>query len=368
MGVANSSCYKKADLLTKVPLPITINIPSNDFVYVGQNPGGPPILSVRFRVELTEGGTKRTIFFYLVKGEIETQIGFFFRVGNTDLFEVGSPFNEDKVKLIGLGPGRRTDTPRFALVGNEIGNLRAGTDYLLGDEYVIIFKSFFLFGNKECNPDTEYFIEFGRGETSQKISVSNATNNPTNNTTNNIKVSNNILKEVEMIEVPIINIEAQTTVENTDIGDAVFSIYDKYQYYGCDINKHVYTNKCRKHYTNNNDILETKFTRTNLKIIRYLKGEGATAKDKVVSLYQKTSKKINVLEFGDNIMTYALIKYILAKLLYGKFCKKYLLNKYHEKFLEDLSKSRFCGGLKIYTDKNSVLYGYNKYFKYDLAE
>ena len=96
-------------------------------------------------------------------------------------------------------------------------------------------------------------------------------------------------------------------------------------------------------------------------IVSVLKGKGETAQDKVIYL----AKKYNIDNSYDlyrNIVLYGMTKYILARILYGKFNIKYLLGKYNEKFLENLSHSRFCKFLEffdLYKDFNK------RYFKWD---
>jgi hypothetical protein len=63
-----------------------------------------------------------------------------------------------------------------------------------------------------------------------------------------------------------------------------------------------------------------------------------------------------------------MLKYILTRLLYGDFNVDYLLDKYNDKFIEDLSKSRFYGSLPIFTEcvNNVCVYNYNQYFLFVL--
>lgn len=61
-----------------------------------------------------------------------------------------------------------------------------------------------------------------------------------------------------------------------------------------------------------------------------------------------------------------MLKFILARILYNKFDINFLLRKHDQKFLNSLSKSRFCKALPLFTDTESIIFGYGKYFKNDL--
>ena len=61
-------------------------------------------------------------------------------------------------------------------------------------------------------------------------------------------------------------------------------------------------------------------------------------------------------------------RYILSRILYGKFCIDYLLEKYYKQFIKDLGRSRFCRFIEFFedcTDPNNNFVVYEKYFLYD---
>ena len=57
-----------------------------------------------------------------------------------------------------------------------------------------------------------------------------------------------------------------------------------------------------------------------------------------------------------------MLKYVLSRIMYGNFNIKYILNKYHNKFINDLSNTRFCNFVTLFTDPNSKIFGYERYF------
>lgn len=163
------------------------------------------------------------------------------------------------------------------------------------------------------------------------------------------------------VKIPAITIYGQTSVNGQDIGDMIFTIYDKYKYY-----KEEPLSKdkvCTVEYEKSTKVKTTKFHQCCPRIVTVLRGKGTTAYCKVESIWVSTQPDVNLFNFYQNIIQYAMLKYILARLLYGDFNINYLLGKYNEQFLADLAKSRFCAFVTNFEDCNSPIYGYNKYFK-----
>ena len=383
MGVANSNCYNKSDLNKPREIIILGKEYTSDGVF------SPPIFDIKIKYEekdLFDNIFSRVYLGYLWIATLKR-----LNSGGYRVEIVSKGITNSSITNNGI-----TNNPAFTLSGEQVG---AGdyvelVNYKIGDSYAINITNDSIAGNKNCN-ETQFSILFFRpGETS----VSNMPNNIFNlaitshNFTKNISSSNSIIKVIDnsnnvkgcsegycysgndcmisndniKVEVPIVYINAKTTIEGSDISDAIFTICDKYQYYIYNENKNECNTKCKKHYAYSDSLLQTKFTKTNLKIVKYLKGDCNTACEKLSKFYEKNPSEQTFLIFADNLMTYALIRYILSKILFGNFSMKYLLNKYNKKFIQELSKSRFCGGLEIFTDKNNKLYGYYKYFKNDL--
>jgi len=72
---------------------------------------------------------------------------------------------------------------------------------------------------------------------------------------------------------------------------------------------------------------------------------------------------INYIEFTKNLMKYSMVRYLLAKILYGDFDIKYIKNKYTKQFIKDLNNSRFCNFVNFFNDPNSEVFEYDQYFK-----
>jgi hypothetical protein len=66
-----------------------------------------------------------------------------------------------------------------------------------------------------------------------------------------------------------------------------------------------------------------------------------------------------------NIIIYSMLKYILARLLYGNFDINYLLGKYNKQFLIDLKNSEYYHFLDNFINPNSPIFNYDQYFLYN---
>ena len=180
----------------------------------------------------------------------------------------------------------------------------------------------------------------------------------------------------DSIRVPQINITAQTTINGSDIGDAIFTVFDEFKYEDQDgtsrsaaqnIDNPIPEDTCMIRYIKRDDVKETEFRRCCPYMVSVIRGKGKTFLDRILSIYDKLGEvKIGVSFrlFYQNLALYGLSKYILSRLLYGDFNINYLLGKYNEKFLADLGASRFCGFIEFFEDCESPVRGYNKYFKY----
>lgn len=183
-------------------------------------------------------------------------------------------------------------------------------------------------------------------------------------------VENNVIdptsENKDNIAVPIINILGQTTADNANIGDFIFTILDEFKYYHPIPPK---DNFCGTFSILPNQVQKTILKQYCPKIFIVVKGKGMTLYERVENIFRKLGFDVIGLfltDFYPRIIFYAMVKYILSRLLYGDFNIKFLLGKYNDKFLNDLQNSRFCGAISIFTDPNSIVFGYNKYFKFKL--
>ena len=161
--------------------------------------------------------------------------------------------------------------------------------------------------------------------------------------------------------IPSIDIKLQSLIDGSDIGNTFFTIIDDYTY--CDKkttpiiknnNCKILTSDCPK---------KTIFDKPCPSIVSILQGRGKTAWDKIKYLFDNNKANVNdIYDFTLNIFKYAMLKYILSRLMYGTFNINYILNKYNDIFLRNLKNTRFCNFVKEFIDPNSNIYNYDKYF------
>ena len=169
----------------------------------------------------------------------------------------------------------------------------------------------------------------------------------------------------QTINIPILDIVGQTLIDGSDIGQMIFTIKDQFQYYNEIPAKF---NKCGTYNIDLSQLKITIFEKSCPKIVSVVIGDEKTWYNKTEAIFLRLgSEKIgaNFGDFRSRMLFYAMLKYILSRILYGKFNVNYLLRKYDEKFLKDLKNSRFCEASSLFTDPNSIIFGYNKYFKFD---
>lgn len=189
-----------------------------------------------------------------------------------------------------------------------------------------------------------------------------------NKENNNTNINRTLLSTLNnKVLVPTLNIEGQTLVFGSDIGNVIFTINDQYQYYCSDVDIEKKNNSC-EYYINEEEVLITVFNKCCPKIADVVIGEGDNLYDKLDLLFQQYGEEeigVPLTVFYPNLFFYAMLKYILARLLYGNFDTKYLLQKYNQRFLKDLSESRFCGISIIFYRcvDNICVQNYDRYFK-----
>lgn len=138
---------------------------------------------------------------------------------------------------------------------------------------------------------------------------------------------------------PQIFIFSQFLIDQSDIGQTLFSV-------------------------KSSEIKGCKFEKSCPRIAGVLKGEGSDLRQKASSLYNE-KLSFDIAEFIDRLVKYSMVKYLLCKMLYGKFNIDYLLGKYNKKFIKDLANSEFNKFLDFFENPNSEVFNYNKYFLYD---
>lgn len=146
-----------------------------------------------------------------------------------------------------------------------------GQPYVAGDKYEIKF------GFTDGLP--VFYVIFSRYKTNPPVFI---------NSTGNFSSSSSL----NLISVPAITIKGQTLVDDSDVGNMIFEIIDKYQYYKSKAKKNQ--SACQLDYITQNEIKLTIFDQCCPKIVSVVKGKAETLRSKLYNLY------INW-EFRDNI-------------------------------------------------------------------
>jgi len=217
--------------------------------------------------------------------------------------------------------------------------------YKVGDKYIFSTYSGIFFPTS--NPKMD--IKFIRDN-----SVTEADGCPLPKTLSLLNNKNNFI-------VPSIDIDFQSLIDGSDIGNTIFKIIDDFQYYKHKTTPIVPNRICKIMSSNNPKI--TIFEKSCPLIVSVLKGIGNTAWEKTNYLFENVVTNINdIYNFFINLVKYSMTKYLLSRLMYGTFNIKYVLNEYNKTFLKDLSNTRFCYFVYLFTDPNSNIFGYEQYF------
>ncbi|CAK7994891.1 Hypothetical protein POVR1_LOCUS409 [uncultured virus] len=142
--------------------------------------------------------------------------------------------------------------------------------------------------------------------------------------------------------IPNITIAADTIRSQNDIGIVTMIVKDTVSYHDLHFPPcNEQDQNCREIIVNRIDVIETVFQRfINYNLV--VKGEGCTLRDKINYLITKYNIQISSAELMIRVTLYGALKYILSRLMYGRFDARFLLGKYNKKFFQDLSRSRFC--------------------------
>ena len=147
---------------------------------------------------------------------------------------------------------------------------------------------------------------------------------------------------------PRITINAISTIDQQNFGEALYTVLDSEEYSD--------TVTCQS--TLIGDSWQSVFS-TFPEINLVVRGKGCSLQQKFRSLMEHYNLSLPMEEFTKNMATWALLKYILGRLLYGDFDLKYLSACFHQRFLRDLRQSRFSAFSRVF----ERLAKYNRYFK-----
>lgn len=159
--------------------------------------------------------------------------------------------------------------------------------------------------------------------------------------------------------IPKIDISAVSAAEDLNFGEAFYVVVDTVRHKGtvsCK-NKRIVDSTAP-----GGVVYESKFSQFP-QINSVLKGEGCSLRQKFRSLIAHYDLDVSIESFTAHMALYALLKYILARLMYGDFSLKYLDRCFNKQFMRDLSESHYSFYLFFFTNREIGLIGFDRYFK-----
>lgn len=163
------------------------------------------------------------------------------------------------------------------------------------------------------------------------------------------------------VRVPIIDIMGQTTIDGEYLSDMMFVIQDKYKYCGHD-NLIKKCSSCNPHYYSYGKLKTTTFRENNIPLQCVVKGKGKTLQNKVMRFFNTNAFGNNFQDFYRRFIQYAMLKYILIRLIYGEFDLNKLCKNYNKQFFKDLKHTRFCGFIEFFEDPVNQILDFDQFY------
>ncbi|CAK7994789.1 Hypothetical protein POVR1_LOCUS313 [uncultured virus] len=164
--------------------------------------------------------------------------------------------------------------------------------------------------------------------------------------------------------VPQIDIIAYSSLDRENLGEVKFTVKDIISY-KCIFLPPKSKHQCKDQIVSTLEIIETVFVESP-DLNRVVKGKGCTLQEKTNYLRAKYNIPLTESQFLGNVIAFGLLKYILARLMYGDFNLKYLLRCFNNEFIRDLNKSRFCLFVDAFVELG--LKGYSRFYKRKFAK
>ena len=168
-----------------------------------------------------------------------------------------------------------------------------------------------------------------------------------------------------MTSVPQIDIIAYSSLNQDNLGEVQFTVRDIISYKCIFLPFEHRKHDCQEQIVKTSEVIETIFVEApNLNLV--VRGKGCTLREKTNYLRVKYGITLSEEEFLGNVIAFGLLKYILARLMYGDFNLKYLLRSFNNQFFRDLEKRRFCLFVNAFIELG--LTGYAKFYKCKFRE
>jgi len=160
------------------------------------------------------------------------------------------------------------------------------------------------------------------------------------------------------IQVPIIQINGQTTLNGDYLSDMTFEIQDKYKY---KCHKNIITKcHCEPHYLSVDKLKTTTFYKNNIPLQCVVKGKGSLS-DKINAIVNDIGEP-NYDLFLQRFILYGMLKYILIRLIYGEFDLSKMCRNFNKQFFKDLNHTRFCGFIDFFENPVNGIVGIDRFY------
>ena len=202
----------------------------------------------------------------------------------------------------------------------------------------------------QITPDPEgTATAFINAQSTHTDNTNSATN--TTNMTNSMiqQINKHTMEPISIIPAPRVIITALNTTNGLEVAEISVQVIDTITYTLC--NGQLTQ---RPGYATTTSLLEIYHTEFSTVVL----GCGCTFVDKLINLVGPDYTVYTP------ILVYAILKYVLALLIYGELNLKYLYRSFNQQFLRDLQESRFTNFYEVFTVPNPPLYNFTETDQY----
>ena len=182
--------------------------------------------------------------------------------------------------------------------------------------------------------------------------------------------SNGVSLDNDSIEIPAITMRLQTDLRGNNLDEAAFNVFDRVAYcsnYPPTCSK---SGRCTNTIPNKrtqgcpivkvpqNQVKMTEYSRNPIGFNKVVRGRGCTLKEKAHNI---NDTKLSDKQFMLRLSVFGMLKYILGKMMFGRFDLKWLLKENEREFFNKLKENRLCRFREAFDDPE--IKGYGKYFR-----
>ena len=182
--------------------------------------------------------------------------------------------------------------------------------------------------------------------------------------------SNAIQLQNNLVEIPAITMRLQTDLRGNNLDEAAFNVFDRISYCSnypatCPTSGRCIntvadkrTQTCPIIKVRKEDVKKTEYSRNPIGFNKVVRGRGCTLKEKATNINDTT---LTTKQFMLRISVFGMLKYILGKMMFGRFDLKWLLRENERELFDKLKENRLCRFIEAFNDP--TIKGYGKYFR-----